>query len=327
MKKGKGLLIFSVFVSLAAVFTASFSTYAWFQLAYQNNMSYSTATIETTDTNLLIEIDNSYSGRTINRPTSISGINHWELQFNSYLDDLSYNGNPFTPFIKIDWAEGGLLSGGIGSEAESAARCGIATGKTNGFYLFKVTFTNDSASSDIHVYLGSGSSLTKAVDDTASTNAALCERVAIRTTDAQGKNISYWIPNRNSGAMMVGYSESALTWTDAVTPVYGLANYYLGAPEKANSPINRNRPASFDTNNRYPNVVHYGDFNDITEGSTNCDVGQYVCTVPHGNPNTYSIYVVMWAEGTDLACNSNALSGVTKLNLEFVALSKQVWPA
>lgn len=318
----KGPLIYATVVSLICVMSASISTFAWFALTYVNEIAYSSATIQTTDSNLDIEISTDYSGDTISgNPRQASGMNYWDVSFSGYLDDLSYNGHQNTPFYKLTWGgEGGVVN----STATGATSYGIGAGSSGHFYLIKVTFKNQSTSAPLYVYLGSKSKLNAASNTTANNNAALCERVVFRdasTAPNLGKNLCYWVPNRPSGAQMIDNA----TWTNATT-AYGLAGYYKGAPEELDSPVNHNKISTWSL---APNVVHYGDFTDVTEGSTLCAAGQFICSVPAKVGNTvgsYSIYVVMWAEGTDAACTSAALSGATSLNLEFVALSKQLWP-
>lgn len=305
-------LLFATFVALFSICTAGVSTFAWFALTYANKMAYGSATIQTTDSNLQVAIQ-SYAGATIDGSAhQAEGINYWNVPFSGHLDDLSYNGNGNEPFYKMTWADDA-----VGVTATAKTGCGIATGATNGFYLFRLRFTNSSATNTIYVYFGPNSSLVAANGDSSSTNAALCERVAIR--DLDGKNVSYWIPNRASGARMLNGS----TWTGA-TKAYSLNGCYIGDPSVATGPINSKRPSAWGVNS--PNVVHYGNYASISEDSTNCQPGQFVCSVPANNGMT-DVYVLMWAEGTDAACTTAALSGATTLNLEFVALSKQLWPS
>lgn len=327
---GKRSLIFATIVSLVSVGSATISTVAWFQLTYVNKVTYSKASIVTTASNLEIEIS-TYAGNTIDGSAhQATGLNYWDVPFDGYLDDLSYNGYTSAPFYKLTWG-----SGQVGTSADSTENCSISAGSTYGFYLFKLTFKNDSTSNFIYVYLGPNSSLVAADNTTASSKAALCERVAIRTTASLGKNISYWVPNRNSGAMMLGRYQ----WSGA-SAAYGLASIYKGAPETTSttenqrSPVNRYipiEPEVWDTwSDTSPNIVHYGSFGNVTEGNTNCQDGQFVCRVPKkvdATKGSYSVYVLMWAEGTDEACTTAALLGHTTLNLEFIALSKQLWPA
>ena len=305
-------LIFATFVALFSICTAGVSTFAWFALTYANKMAYGSATIQTTDSNLQVSIQ-SYDGSTIDGSAhQAEGINYWDVPLAGELDDLSYNGKLQQPFTKLTWAEDDV--GGVATAKTDVA---INSGRANRFYVFRVGFTNSSDTNTLYVYLGSQSSLVAADNREASSKAAQCERVVVRETASQARTIAYWVPNRASGAKMVGSS----AWTGA-TLEYSLANCYVGDPAAADSPINSNRPTAWGSD--YPNVVHYGAFSSLSEESDACDDGQFICSVSANS--TYNVNIAMWAEGTDSACTRAALSGVTTLNLEFVALSKQLMP-
>ena len=314
--KKKIALVGSVLMLVTTLSTMAVTTYAWFAARFVATVTHNKATLNTTNANLAVAIS-SYGGATIGTSHQASGMNYWAVPFEGSLDDRSFNGHASSPFYKLSWTT-------VNTTASGATACGISS--KDGFYLFKLTFTNSGATA-LYVYLGSGCRLTASdgntTGTTASGKAAKCERVAIRTTEASGHNLSYWVPNLNSGAQMIGSSADAAGWTGATT-AYSLGSISKGSPEDSGSPVNGRILSSW-SDAGVTNVVHYGAFSSLTEASTNCAAGQFVCQVAAGG--TYDAYVLLWAEGTDANCTTEALSGATSLNLEFVGLSKQLWPA
>lgn len=321
--------------SLLTVSVATVATFTWFEMTARN-VNYSNAQIVSSDSNLTIAIA-SHPNETIDEATQPSGVNHLTVPFNSYLMDTSYNGGATDPFYKVTWA-----SNAIGESATAITPYALTSSTEAGFYLFQITLGNTGTNA-IYVYLGDECSLTPVDEDyTPNNKAARCERIAIRSVtdndDETGYNLSYWVPNREKDAadaqvknvrMLANKNISGLKEWSNSSVAYDLPGYYIGSPDvnltsSTFSPINENIPSSF-ISGGVKNIVHYGNFTEVNEDSTSCQEGQFICSIA-GN-SSVNINIIMWAEGTDPDCDIDALTGATKLKLEFTALTKQLWPS
>lgn len=323
----------SIFMLVVSLSTMAVTTYAWYRAQFVATVRHNKATLTTTNANLAVAIT-SFAGDTIGTSHQAAGMNYWTIPFDTSLDDVSYNGQSSTPFYKLAWADGE-----VGTTATSATKVALNTGGTNGFICFKVTFTN-SGSGPLYVYMGSGCSLRAADGNTTGTTidgkAAKCERVVIRDV-ANGKNLCYWVPNQASGAQTISSNDDGTGWASSSLAYNcnGWANgkIQIGSVDDVGSPSNANTGSPVNKSGRMPagwishttSVVHYQGFSEVTESSTSCATGQFLCEIGAGS--NLAIYVALWAEGTDEYCTSAALGGATHLNLEFVGLSKQLWPA
>lgn len=277
MNKKNKVLLGAIGLVLLSGIAATSSTFAWFTTVRTASISYSEATVQSSDGNLKIQYLsslNTWSGA----PSYDVNANKVTIAGANKVTDISGDG---ITFYKPVWTSTVSTASNIVT-VPTTGDSGVA----DGFYIdFTVRLRRDNAVDEngLKVYLGSGTTIVaKDPDNPKDTGAVKAARLAV--IDHQGNVKVRWAPEEETGAKYI---------TTGTSSLYGVSGFKTTTDEdyKHGEIISADSMAAAEA-----------------AGFLVCDLSKNVAT-------ERDVTFRIWLEGEDEHCNNNILGGAFKVDI------------
>jgi hypothetical protein len=277
MNKKNKVLLGAIGLVLLSGIAATSSTFAWFTTVRTASISYSEATVQSSDGNLAIDYQsslNTWSGA----PTYDAEANKVTIAGANKVTDISGDGKTF---YKPVWT----TPVSAASSIETVPTTGDP-GVADGFYIdFTVRLRRDNAVAEngLKVYLGTGTTIApKDPENPKDTGAVQAARLAV--IDHQGNVKVRWAPEQETEPKYI---------TTGNGPLYGVSGF----------------EATTDSN------LKHGKITSADSKAAADQAGFLVADLSKGVANERDVTFRIWLEGEDEHCNNNILGGVFNVNI------------
>lgn len=277
MNKKNKVLLGAIGLVLLSGIAATSSTFAWFTTVRTASISYSEATVQSSDGNLAIDYQsslNTWSGA----PSYDAEANKVTIAGANKVTDISGDGKTF---YKPVWT----TPVSTASSIETVPTTG-SPGVADGFYIdFTVRLSRDNAVDEngLKVYLGTGTTIApKDPENPKDTGAVKAARLAV--IDHEGDVKVRWAPEEETGAKYI---------TTGTGPLYGVSDF----------------ETTTDSNYKH------GEITSADSKAAADDAGFLVCDLSKDVANERDVTFRIWLEGEDKDCNNDILGGVFNVNI------------
>ncbi|OQC50066.1 MAG: hypothetical protein BWX57_00511 [Tenericutes bacterium ADurb.Bin024] len=277
MNKKNKLLLGAIGLVLLSGIAATSSTFAWFTTVRTASISYSEATVQSSDGNLAIDYQsslNTWSGS----PTYDANTNKVTIAGANKVTDISGDGKTF---YKPVWTTPVTAASAINSVPTSGS-----AGVADGFYVdftIRLSRSNAVGENGLKVYLGTGTAIAPKdggnVEDTGAVQAA---RLAV--LDSLGNVKVRWAPEQETTPKYI---------TTGTGPLYGVSGYETV------------------TDSTYK----YGTITSAANMAAADSAGFLVADLSKGVANEANVTFRIWLEGEDVHCVNAIIGGVFNVNI------------
>ncbi len=279
MNKKNKVLLGAIGLVLLSGIAATSSTFAWFTTVRTASISYSEATVQSSDGNLAIEYKsslNTWSGT----PSYDEEANKVTIAGANKVTDISGDGKTF---YKPVWT----TPVSTASNIETVKTTG-SPGVADGFYIdFTVRLSRDNAVDEngLKVYLGTGTTIApKDPENPKDTGAVKAARLAV--IDQENVKVR-WAPEQETEAKYI------TTGTGDTDSLYGVSGF----------------KTTTDDDYKYGEITSADSMTDAdAAGFLVCDLSKNVAT-------KRDVTFRIWLEGEDSDCNNDILGGVFNVNI------------
>ncbi len=277
MNKKNKVLLGAIGLVLLSGIAATSSTFAWFTTVRTASISYSEATVQSSDGNLAINYKsslNTWSGE----PTYNAEANKVTIAGANKVTDISGDGKTF---YKPVWT----TPVSTASSIETVKTTGSA-GVADGFYIdFTVGLSRDNAVDEngLKVYLGTGTTIAaKDPGNSKDTGAVKAARLAV--IDHEGNVKVRWAPEQETEAKYI---------TTGTGPLYGVSGFETT------------------TDSTYK----HGEITSAGSKAAADQAGFLVADLSKNEATERDVTFRIWLEGEDSDCNNDILGGVFNVNI------------
>ncbi len=278
MNKKNKVLLGAIGLVLLSGIAATSSTFAWFTTVRTASISYSEATVQSSDGNLAISYQSSLNTWSSD-PTYDAEANKVTIAGANKVTDISGDGKTF---YKPVWT----TPVSAASSIETVPTAGVP-GVADGFYIdFTVRLSRDNAVAEngLKVYLGSGTTIApKDPENSKDTGAVKAARLAV--IDHEGNVKVRWAPEEETGAKYITTGNGSL---------YGVSG--------------------FETTTESTTYKH-GEITSADSKDAADQAGFLVADLSKGVANQANVTFRIWLEGEDSDCNNDILGGVFNVNI------------
>jgi len=277
-KKNKVLLSAIALVLLSGI-AATSTTFAWFTTVRTAGISYSEATIQAADGNLMIDYQSSLNNWSGGAPTYNANTNTVTISGANKITDISGDG---ATFYKPVWTNPTTQASAI-NEVPTTGAAGVA----DGFYIdftVRLSRSNPVDQNGLKVYLGTGTTITAKSGGDADTGAVQAARLAV--LDDSGTVLVRWAPEQESSAKYI---------TDATTgtTLYGVDQ----------------RTTVSDT------FYKYGTITSAANMAAADSAGFLVANLSKEVSNQEDVTFRVWIEGEDEHCDNDIIGGAFSVTI------------
>lgn len=277
MNKKNKVLLGAIGLVLLSGIAATSSTFAWFTTVRTASISYSEATVQSSDGNLAIEYLsslNTWSGA----PSYDAAANKVTIAGANKVTDISGDGKTF---YKPVWTTPVTAASSI----ETVPTTGDS-GVADGFYIdFTVRLSRDNAVAEngLKVYLGTGTTIApKDSSNDKDTGAVKAARLAV--IDHEGDVKVRWAPEEETGAKYI---------TTGTSSLYGVSGF----------------ETTTDSNYKH------GEITSADSKAAADQAGFLVADLSKNVANQRDVTFRIWLEGEDSDCDNDILGGVFNVNI------------
>jgi len=277
MNKKNKVLLGAIGLVLLSGIAATSSTFAWFTTVRTASISYSEATVQSSDGNLAIQYLsslNTWSGE----PSYDEEANKVTIAGANKVTDISGDGKTF---YKPVWTTPVTAASSI----ETVPTTGDP-GVADGFYIdFTVRLSRDNAVAEngLKVYLGTGTTIApKDSSNPKDTGAVKAARLAV--IDHEGNVKVRWAPEEETGAKYI---------TTGTSSLYGVSGF----------------ETTTDSNYKH------GEITSADSKAAADAAGFLVADLSKNEANERDVTFRIWLEGEDEDCNNDILGGVFNVNI------------
>lgn len=277
MNKKNKVLLGAIGLVLLSGIAATSSTFAWFTTVRTASISYSEATVQSSDGNLAIEYLsslNTWSGA----PTYDAEANKVTIAGANKVTDISGDGKTF---YKPVWT----TPVSAASSIETVPTTG-SPGVADGFYIdftVRLSRDNDVDENGLKVYLGTGTTIApKDSQSSKDTGAVKAARLAV--IDHQGNVKVRWAPEQETEPKYITTGDGEL---------YGVSDF----------------KTTTDSN------LKHGEITSADSKAAADGAGFLVADLSKNVATERDVTFRIWLEGEDEHCNNDILGGVFKVNI------------
>jgi hypothetical protein len=277
MNKKNKVLLGAIGLVLLSGIAATSSTFAWFTTVRTASISYSKATVQSSDGNLAIDYQsslNTWSGA----PTYDAEANKVTIAGANKVTDISGDGKTF---YKPVWTTPVSAASSIGT-VPTTGDPGVA----DGFYIdFTVRLSRDNAVAEngLKVYLGTGTTIAPK-DSSSDKDKGAVKAARLAVIDHEENVKVRWAPEEEPEAKYI---------TNGTGSIYGVSGF----------------KTTTDSN------LKQGEIISATSMTAADQSGFLVADLSKNEATERDVTFRIWLEGEDEHCNNNILGGVFNVNI------------
>lgn len=281
MNKKNKVLLGAIGLVLLSGIAATSSTFAWFTTVRTASISYSEATVQSSDGNLAIEYLsslNTWSGEPSYEPSYDEEANKVTIAGANKVTDISGDGKTF---YKPVWT----TPVSIASSIETVPTTGDP-GVADGFYIdFTVRLSRDNAVAEngLKVYLGTGTTIAPK-DSSSDKDKGAVKAARLAVIDHQGNVKVRWAPEQETDPKYITTGDGEL---------YGVSDFKTT------------------TDSTYK----HGAITSADSMAAADAAGFLVADLSKGVANKRDVTFRIWLEGEDKDCDNDILGGVFNVNI------------